>query len=620
MKFFFGAITILAAAGLTLLTQVEEVESFQFQSASSRSSSSTTSMLFRKSAGSTSSSSTSTTTSTTTTINNNQYLQQQRKKHSSFQNLMSQNHIALSSAVTSDDAISTDSSSTPQQPAEQEEGIGAWIPLGSAKGLEGLGPQRIRLMGIDLVVWHTTGTAPNNDNSNTDNTDNTDKKKNKKSSKGSLEKEELIWTAQVDACTHRLAPLSQGRVNPKTNCIECPYHGWNFDTDGTVQHIPQLEPNKSITSIQTNQGGNIQTFPVHQVHDLLFVFLPSSLHGEMFPQSLLPEEWYPHLSNQLKDGKQIFVRDLPYSFDFLVENFMDPAHIPFAHHKLQSTRDDGIPIPIDELVSNFTHVEASFRDVTAKRPRDGYASFQRPSCYHFGEYNGDDGVDEASGKPSKVPKLCIWLAPIEAGASRVFFVSPPIKVPTFLLHAGSNRFLNSDTWLHDNEREVIKRKEAGLKGVEKKLAGMDYIYASQSDRGVSIFRKWWKNNGMADAPAHTFGMATMKQLENTQKGGRLLSRREQIDPWEGHTKHCSSCRKSLRYMKKGQHVLLFLALGSGVLGGGLGRGRVVAPLLGMVGAGVCLYGRNFLKKFATALEGNPEVSGVNDRSASASAD
>lgn len=602
---FFGV--ILIAAGLI---QVEVlVESFQFQSASSARRSSSTSMLFRRSG----------TSSIDITINNNNNNNecshmQRRKKHSSFQNLMSQNRIALSSAVSSDDSISisttgsstsTTTSNTSTQP--EEEGIGAWIPLGSAKGLKGLGPQRIRVMGIDLVVWHTTPVINNNN----------------KKSKGS-EKEELIWTAQVDACTHRLAPLSQGRVNPDTNCIECPYHGWNFDSEGTLKCIPQLEPTKSLTSVQKNQGGNVKTFPVHAVGDLLFVFLPSSLHGEMFPQSLLPEEWYPHLSDQMKNGNQIFVRDLPYSFDFLVENFMDPAHIPFAHHKLQSTREDGYdhPIPIEELFSNFTHVEASFKDVTAKRPRDAYATFQRPSFYHFGEYKGEDGkVDEASGKPSKKPGLCIWLCPVEAGASRVFFVSPPIKVPTFLLHAGSNRFLNSDTWLHDSEREIIKRKEASSSGsgVDKKW-GMDYIYASQSDRGVSIFRKWWKDHGMADAPPHTFGMATMKQLETTQKGGRLLSRREQIDPWEGHTKHCSSCRKALGNMKKGQHVLLFMAFASGCLGGSLGRGRVVAPMVGMLGAGVCLYGRNFLKKFATALEGNPEVSGVGDRSAAASAE
>lgn len=458
------------------------------------------------------------------------------------------------------------------------------MPLASAKGLEGLGPQRITIMGIDLVVWHTT----------TNTGDKTKDESNK----------ELVWTAQVDACTHRLAPLSQGRVNPDTNCIECPYHGWNFDSDGTVAHIPQLEPTSSIKSVRA-KGGNVKTFPVHAVEDLLFVFLPSSLHGEMFPQSLLPENYYPHLQDQMNRGNQIYVRELPYSLDFLVENFMDPAHIPFAHHKLQSTRDDGSPMVMAELVSNFTHVEASFKDVTRKRPRDAYASFQRPACYHYGEYKGE-GIDEPSGKPSRVPQLCIWMAPIGAGKCRVFFHSPPIKVPAFVLHAGSNRFLNTDTWLHDTEREVVKRKGAGLGG--RKLAGMDYIYASQSDAGVSIFRKWWKNNGMADSPPNTFGMATMEQL-----GSKCLSRREQIDPWEGHTKHCSTCRKALGNMKKGQKALLFLAVASGVLGSR-------APVVGIMSAGICLYGRNFLKKFATALEGNPEMSGVGDRSVAASAD
>ena len=43
------------------------------------------------------------------------------------------------------------------------------------------------------------------------------------------------------------------------------------------------------------------------------------------------------------------MRDLPYSFDFLVENFMDPAHIPYAHHSLQASRDDGSPIPMQIL-------------------------------------------------------------------------------------------------------------------------------------------------------------------------------------------------------------------------------------------------------------------------------
>lgn len=32
------------------------------------------------------------------------------------------------------------------------------------------------------------------------------------------------WQAAEDTCPHRLAPLSEGRVD-ETGCIECPYHG-----------------------------------------------------------------------------------------------------------------------------------------------------------------------------------------------------------------------------------------------------------------------------------------------------------------------------------------------------------------------------------------------------------
>ena len=35
-----------------------------------------------------------------------------------------------------------------------------------------------------------------------------------------------------DVCPHRMAPLSQGRIDPHSGCIECPYHGQQFDTKG----------------------------------------------------------------------------------------------------------------------------------------------------------------------------------------------------------------------------------------------------------------------------------------------------------------------------------------------------------------------------------------------------
>jgi hypothetical protein len=246
--------------------------------------------------------------------------------------------------------------------------------------------------------------------------------------------------------------------------------------------------------------------------------------------------------------------------------------------------------------------------MTSNRRRDAYASFQRPSFYHFGERKGE--LDEKTGirEGDYELTLPIFLAPISAGKCRVFLKTPSLKIPDWLLHLGSNRFLNSDVWLHDTEREVIRRKELMPEKSSKKLAGMDYNYLTTSDLGVSSFRRWWEKHGFADSPPHTFGMSTMKQL-----GPTSLSREEQIDPWENHSKHCTICRGALVNMKRAQTASLFFAALSAIFG----RRK---PLLAIVGAGLGILGHNFFKKFATALEGNPYSSGIDDRSVAASSD
>jgi phenylpropionate dioxygenase-like ring-hydroxylating dioxygenase large terminal subunit len=78
---------------------------------------------------------------------------------------------------------------------------------------------------------------------------------------------------------------------------------------------------------------------------------------------------YDGLSANARINQTYFVRDLPYSFDFLVENFFCPAHIPFAHHGLQGVRDDGSPIPMEIVVNNFTTVEVGYQDRIRNRTR-----------------------------------------------------------------------------------------------------------------------------------------------------------------------------------------------------------------------------------------------------------
>ncbi len=123
---------------------------------------------------------------------------------------------------------------------------GAWLPIGSAKGLVGNVPTSIEVAGEKLVVW----------------------------------KNGAEWSVLRDACPHRLAPLSQGRVDPSTGCIECPYHGWQFSTGGSCTKIPQLALNKlqsqtgMLDDREITSRTDATSYPVHLTGDMIWAYLP----------------------------------------------------------------------------------------------------------------------------------------------------------------------------------------------------------------------------------------------------------------------------------------------------------------------------------------------------------
>jgi len=50
------------------------------------------------------------------------------------------------------------------------------------------------------------------------------------------------WNVFEDACPHRLAALSEGRIDENTGNLMCTYHGWTFDSAGKCTKIPQSSP------------------------------------------------------------------------------------------------------------------------------------------------------------------------------------------------------------------------------------------------------------------------------------------------------------------------------------------------------------------------------------------
>lgn len=262
-------------------------------------------------------------------------------------------------------------------------------------------------------------------------------------------------------------------------------------------------------------------------------------------------------------------------------------------------------------------------------------SFQRPCFYHFRTLQADTKGKKKAEKKEALEKfkqeekeieekkdltlddtlnfkmnLGIFVVPISHGKTRVFFQSAfGDALPTWLIHAASNRFLNTDTWLHDAEIEARSRSEVAE----------EYIYTSESDKATVVFRNWWRRYGFSKSPPHTFGPAPRDQLPLVP-----LSRAEQIDPWLNHAKTCSDCRNGLKLMKKGQKVgtalssASFIALSYMLSRVGKSSGNpLMMAIAASIGVGSGYWLNSFCKKFATAIEGNPHQSGIADRSVSA---
>jgi phenylpropionate dioxygenase-like ring-hydroxylating dioxygenase large terminal subunit len=84
-----------------------------------------------------------------------------------------------------------------------------WYPLSPLEDLKRDRPTPVTLLGMRLVIW---------------------KLQNADS-----------FRVFLDQCPHRLAPLSEGRVDEETGNLMCSYHGWQFDPQGICTHIPQLD-------------------------------------------------------------------------------------------------------------------------------------------------------------------------------------------------------------------------------------------------------------------------------------------------------------------------------------------------------------------------------------------
>lgn len=450
----------------------------------------------------------------------------------------------MTATLASDSAVLPAGGSDPDRFDWKE----AWHPVQYERHLSRQQPNRFTLLERDLVIWWDRGAEQ--------------------------------WRVFEDRCPHRLVPLSEGRVNEQGH-LECPYHGWAFAGDGQCVTIPQADPDCKLSAERSCAA----SLSAKVAQGLLFVYAGTPDQAERVPLPLIgPLESEP-------DGWVVIdtFRDLPYDALTLLENVLDPSHVPYTHHKTVGNRSTAGPVNLELVESD----RQGFRGVWAEGPRQGTLGRQ-DTVFIAPSLMWHDLTSKQFGRTMTV----VYATPIRPGWCRLFarfpfkFASP---IPAFFIgltpewysHLGQNRILEDDQiFLHWQERALA------AEGGSQNYARSFYL-PTAADRFVIAFRNWvnrYQAEPLADRP-----------LPARQAVPDLLER------YHSHTEQCNSCRtalKRLQQLRFSTAMLFGLCLVLAPLAGQLfGTGPVVAlTLVSLVAGGAWLGLGRLIRQF---YQGDP---------------
>lgn len=123
----------------------------------------------------------------------------------------------------------------------------------------------------------------------------------------------------VDQCTHRGAALSIGKV--KGDCIQCPFHGLEFDKNGKCTFIPA---NGKASTADISRY-NVKHYPVKELNGIIYLWYGEAEEAtgklpffydqidESYSYSEIEDHWNSHYSR-------------------CIENQLDVVHVPIVHY------------------------------------------------------------------------------------------------------------------------------------------------------------------------------------------------------------------------------------------------------------------------------------------------
>ncbi len=377
-----------------------------------------------------------------------------------------------------------------------------------------------------------------------------------------------------DLCPHRAAKLSDGQVIDGK--IECLYHGWQFGAEGECLHIPQLPEDAKIPL-----KACVTSFKVVEKQGIVWLWAGQAETAD--------EERIPTVADCEHPGLFCVdtVRELPVDATYLIENALDPAHVPISHDRteLNTKRENAQALEMEILESSEQGIQGRYRYTRTSNGNWTEVKFVAPNLvvYTFG--NKQLGF---------MGGLAVYVVPLSWGKCRLIlrrygnFFSRSFRFkPRWLEHMRQNKLLEEDLAFIVELQAYMERTDKSLKEV--------FLPLKTSDVFVLEYRKWLDKYGQ-DLPFYE-GYVTAKRLNNSETEAIASDRIEQ------HLALCSSCNKAYRTAIRAKPTLVGVAIALAALAilaedtSILQTGAVVASLFSV---GLAVFARQVQSKLEQA--------------------
>eukprot|EP00977_Amphora_coffeiformis_P001589 scaffold307_cov162-Amphora_coffeaeformis.AAC.5 len=392
----------------------------------------------------------------------------------------------------------------------------------------------------------------------------------------------VLWRSQDkgriycadDVCPHRAAALSEGRL--WDGKLECNYHGWQFNgDDGKCVTIPQLAEGASIP-----QRACLRMRECQVVEGIVWAW--------MGDDSSLPTKDPPRQDDGLDEDTgqrkgcilNDFQIDLPYDHSYLVENLIDPAHIPISHDRTpgggKRENAEAYEMILDNDSMNSQGFTGRFR-VESKKP-DGLWTELR--------YDAPGVVRQYGTNPNITFGAALHCMPLSLGRSRLLFRVYFGGLPWFLMTMLQMkpkflRDLNSCKILEQDVGLITTQEDHFARNPERSLED-DFLLLGSSDTFVGAYRRWLDmvGAGMPWFQGLASRSANMRTTPTSGAGNELApaldpahhrsSGQDNVETrYHRHVMHCPTTRKALERVQFFKQLSLVAAITCGSIVAGM---------------------------------------------------